>query len=82
MAEKVNPISLRLPGDLNRRFQDLQAQFDLPSSVLLRLLVADQLNKDTGEQIEIVIKQLRKGKATKKADGRTRTGMNAQSRIS
>ena len=82
MSEKISPISLRLPGDLGKRFRELEAQFDLPASVLLRLLVADQLNKDVGEQVEIVIKQLRKGKTTKRADGRSRTGLNAQNRLS
>ena len=82
MSEKISPISLRLPGDLGKRFRELEAQFDLPASVLLRLLVADQLNKNVSEQVEIVIKQLMKGKQAKKTDGRSRTGLNTQNRIS
>lgn len=82
MSEKISPISLRLPGDLGRKFRDLQDQFDLPASVLLRLLVADQLSKDLTAQEEIVITQLRKGKRFKKSDRHPRSGLNAQSRMS
>jgi hypothetical protein len=82
MSEKISPISLRLPGELGRKFRDLQEQFDLPASVLLRLLVADQLSKDLTVQEEIVITQLRKGKHTKKPERHPRGGLNTQSHMS
>ena len=60
MAEKLNPISVRLPADLGRRFQALRRRINLPASVILRLLVAPQLVKPIKDQVSIVLSQVQR----------------------
>ena len=61
MGLKTAPMNVRLPGVLGERFEALRREFaGLPPSVLLRMLVADQLERPLSEQAEIVIRQIRK----------------------
>ena len=60
MAEKVNPVSVRLPARLGRRFLALRQRIDLPASVILRLLVAPQLEKPIEDQVSIVLSQVQR----------------------
>jgi hypothetical protein len=55
---------IRLPADMARKFDDLCSQFQgLAPATVMRMLVADQLERDPRKQVEIVNRQIRKGTA-------------------
>ncbi len=77
MASKTPPVNVRLPGDLGERFHLLRREFPgLPSSAVMRALLAPQLSLPLAEQVEIVIAGLRKGKPAKSAP-KSRIGLNS-----
>lgn len=60
MSFKLSPINVRLPGVQGERFEALRREFPmLPSSVVMRALLAPQLAKPLSQQVEIVIAALR-----------------------
>ena len=79
MASKVRPISLRLPGELGEKFNALRHEFPgLPAGIIARLLIAEELKKPLGSQIEAVVAGLRRPGAANegKRSGRNATGLN------
>ena len=71
MASKTPPVNVRLPGDLGERFHALRREFPgLPSSTIMRTLLAPQLSRPLPEQVEIVISGLRKVKSVKQSTNR------------
>lgn len=60
MGEPGKTIHIRLPVDLQTKFEHLHAHYKgLASSHLLRMLLADQLGKPLDEQSDIIQKQIR-----------------------
>jgi len=53
-------LHVRLTADQEKKFERVHAEFKgLPSSVVLRMLIADQLNKSVEEQTRIIHAQIR-----------------------
>ena len=76
MASRNPPINVRLPGEMGERFMALRSEFPgLPSSTLVRALLAPQLSKSLNEQVEIVVAGLRKPPGAK--PGHNRLNLNA-----
>jgi hypothetical protein len=63
MAHKSDPISVRLPAELGRRFLALRQRIDLPAAMVLRLLLAPQLERSLEEQVSIVLSQVQRRKS-------------------
>lgn len=60
MGLRNPPYTVRLPGELGRKFNRLRQEFQgLPPSTLLRFLIAHQLARPLDEQAEVVVSQIR-----------------------
>ena len=77
MASPGKTLHVRLPDDLWRRFERLHAEYKgLPTSLILKLLLADQLEKDFATQVEIVQSRIRGEKAGDAGPATNRLGGN------
>ena len=60
MGEPGKTIHVRLPADMQEKFERLHVEFKgLTSSHVLRMLIAAQLNKPLEEQTRIIQAQIR-----------------------
>lgn len=60
MGEPGKTLHVRLPADLQKKFERLHAEYKgLTSSHVLRMLIAAQLNKPLDEQTRIIQAQIR-----------------------
>ncbi len=81
MSLKTPPMNVRLPGELGERFATLRREFaGLQPSVILRMLIADQLSKPLDAQIQIVVQQIRKP-TEQSSERKQRHGLNAKNRL-
>lgn len=61
MSESSKPINLRLPQGMHESLKRLQGEFpQLAPAALMRLLLAAEFEKSIEDQVETVIRQLRK----------------------
>ena len=55
-------INVRLPKDLGRKFDALTSRLPaLPKSVILRLLLTQQLSRPIEDQVDMIIESIRDG---------------------
>ena len=83
MASPGKTLHVRLPDDLWRRFERLHAEYKgLPISLVLKLLLADQLEKDFATQVEIIQAGVRGEGSGNVESGTNRLGGNRKRPVS
>jgi len=74
MSLPSRPIMIRLPVELAKKFDNLCMEFrGLAPAAVMRMLVTEQLERETKRQIETVNRQVRKGTAKGEACTGNRT---------